>query len=163
MGKRQSQSWKKAEAQLAKLIGGRRVLRGSDFSKSDVDAIADDLPFLKCDAKYRVSHAHHSLMEEIQEKYCKAEVDEPVLFTKHHNQSGGYITIRGEFFSSLLNAWRELNVDEDLGNVSAAKLLTVKDKTKSIPLFTRQVCSNCTLDEGECRCCHMNCSCESCR
>lgn len=107
-----SQAWKALEREAADVTGGTRVLRGADFGVSDVDVHVADLPHLKVDAKYRVKHAHHTLMNEIVEKYCKMEKDEPVLVTKHHRQVGSYVTIRASFFRELLSAYRlELAVE----------------------------------------------------
>jgi hypothetical protein len=101
-----SQAWKNAERQLATILGGQRVLRGADFSESDVDVVVADMPFLKFDSKYRARHSHHSLLEEIRTKYCKQTYDIPVLFTKARRQQGGCITIDADFFAFLLNCMR---------------------------------------------------------
>jgi hypothetical protein len=103
---RQSQAWKNLERNAAKICGGKRVYRGGDFSKEDVDVEVEDLPFMRIDAKYRTRHAHHTFMKEIIRKYCTKEGDTPVLFTKTHHQDGCYVTITGEFFEELLNALR---------------------------------------------------------
>lgn len=118
---KQSQAWKNLERQAAKALGGNRVLRGANFAIEDVDVKVDDLPFLKVDAKYRVKHSHHTLMAEIERKYCKESTDIPVLITKHHNQTGAYVTVPLEFFSDLLaslrnaanNPFRKSLVDEN--------------------------------------------------
>lgn len=102
---RRSQAWKNLERETAEVLGGVRVLRGDDFSKSDVDVRLDDIPYLKIDCKYRVSHSHHTLMEEIREKYCDIP-DIPVLVTKHHNQKGAYVTIPLDYFGRLLRCVR---------------------------------------------------------
>ena len=102
-----SQAWKDAERQFAKYVGGKRVSRGADFSKEDVDVIVPDFPEMRCDAKYRVRHAHHSFLEEIQEKYCADPTHEPVLFTKSHRQQGGCVTVRAEYFGQLVEEARQ--------------------------------------------------------
>ena len=104
---KQSQAWKNLERATATALKGTRVLRGADFSVEDVDVKVNDLPFLKVDAKYRKAHAHHTLMAEIVEKYCEKETDIPVLVTKHHNQTGAYVTIPLEFFGDLLDFVRK--------------------------------------------------------
>jgi len=103
---RQSQAWKNAEKQAALALKGRRVLRGSDFSQSDVDVIIDDLPELRVDVKFRTRHAHHTFMREIQEKYITEPGQEPVLVTKHHRQESAFATVRLEFLGELLDIAR---------------------------------------------------------
>lgn len=106
MGKRQSQAWKNLERQVAKSLKGRRISRGDDFSRKDVDVVLDDLPELRVDAKYRTRHAHHTFMREIEQKYITKDTEEPVLVTKHHNQTSAYVTVRLEFFGFLLDVLR---------------------------------------------------------
>ena len=53
----------------AQRLEGQRVLRGADFSKSDVDVILDLHPELKVDAKAYKRFAHHTLVREIQKRY----------------------------------------------------------------------------------------------
>ena len=109
MGKRQSQSWKNLERQVAKAFKGRRISRGDDFARMDVDVVLDDLPELRIDAKYRTRHAHHTFMREIEEKYITDDGQEPVLVTKHHNQTSAYVTVRLEFMALLLDVLRAYN------------------------------------------------------
>lgn len=105
---RQSQAWKALERLAAKELGGKRVMRGSDFSVSDVDVKIEDFPHLRVDCKYRTRHAHHSLLEEVRSKYCE-ENQVPILVTKHHNQVGACVTVDLEFFKTLLEAARMLD------------------------------------------------------
>jgi hypothetical protein len=104
---RQSQAWKNLERQVAKALGGKRVLRGANFAIEDVDVKLDDIPYLRIDAKYRKKHAHHTLFEEVKTKYCQESGQIPVLVTKHHNQDGACVTVDLEFFSILLMAFRK--------------------------------------------------------
>ncbi len=106
---RQSQAWKALERQTAEALRGKRVLRGANFAESDVDVQIADLPFLRVDCKYRVRHSHHSLAQEIVDKYCAAG-DIPVLVTKSHNQVGAFATIPLEFLATLLDAVRKLRI-----------------------------------------------------
>jgi hypothetical protein len=107
---RRSQAWKALEREAAEALGGRRVMRGADFSVSDVDVIVDDMPHLKIDAKYRVRHSHHTLIDDIVKKYCKTGEHEPVLVTKSHRQNGSYVTIRLSFLSYLLMRERDYSM-----------------------------------------------------
>ena len=83
------------------------MLRGNDFSKSDSDVRVPDFPFLRIDAKAYKKFAHHTLMREIVDKYCKRPGDIPVLVTKHERQVGMYVTVPLDFFAHLLEIARE--------------------------------------------------------
>jgi len=104
---RQSQAWKNLERSVAEALGGTRVLRGADFSESDVDVKVDDFPLLAIDCKYRKSHAFHSLIEEIRTKYCGDGTKSPVLVTKHKNGQRNYVSMDLELLQTLLNIIRE--------------------------------------------------------
>lgn len=110
---KQSRAWKEAEKLTARLLGGRRVLRGADFSKSDVDVIVDDFPMLRVDSKYRTRWSHHRFLEEVQKKYCSEPEHVPVLVTKTHHQQGAFVTMKLEHLGVLLDAVRELRVERD--------------------------------------------------
>lgn len=109
---RQSTAWKNLERQVAKALGGRRISRGDDFARVDVDVVLDDLPELRIDAKYRTKHAHHTFMKELVRKYCSDEGHEPVLATKHHNQESAFVTVRLEFFAFLIDVLRQYGKTE---------------------------------------------------
>lgn len=105
MGK-QSQAWKDLERLVAEKLKGKRVSRGADFGKEDVDVVVEDFIHLRIDAKYRTKHAHHSLLENIRKKYCPDEHQIPVLVTRHHRQRGANVTIPIEAFADMLDAIR---------------------------------------------------------
>lgn len=157
-----SKAWKSLEKEAAKALKGQRVSRGDDFGKSDIDVYLIDLPFVKIDAKYRASHAHHTLLKEIEEKYCKHPADVPVLVTKHHNQRGSNVTVPMYFFAELIKAFREINVDKDLGPVAKAKVAYAKEVQASVEPF-QDGCTGCGRPEDECDCCIYNCTCNCCR
>lgn len=106
MGKRRSQAWKDLERLVAKALKGKRISRGDDFARMDVDVVVPDMPELRIDAKYRTRHAHHTFMKEIAEKYIEHDWQEPVLVTRHHHQKSAYVTVRLEFFATLLDVMR---------------------------------------------------------
>ena len=57
-----SNAWKRLEKLVAEELKGKRVLRGDDFSRKDVDVEVEDFQSLRIDAKYRSGNlAHHSL------------------------------------------------------------------------------------------------------
>lgn len=103
---KQSQRWKQLERSVAEALGGSRVLRGADFSESDVDVKVADMPNLKVDCKAHARFAHHSLVDEVREKYCHDPEDVPVLVTKASRQIGANVTIPLEYFAWLLNVVR---------------------------------------------------------
>lgn len=103
---RVSKQWKNLERLVAKAFKGRRISRGDDFSRKDVDVVVDDLPELRIDCKYRTRHAHHTFMKELVAKYVTTLGHEPVLVTKHHHQESAFVTVRLEFFSFLLECLR---------------------------------------------------------
>lgn len=104
---KQSQSWKDLERFAAKRLKGDRVVRGGDFSKSDVDVVVDDFPRMRVDCKYRKAHAFHGLVEEIREKYCKDMGQFPVMVTRHKNGKNVYVTLDLESYAMLLDMIRE--------------------------------------------------------
>lgn len=124
MNKR-SQAWKALERETAKELGGKRVVRG-DYGESDVD-VKLDMAFLKVDCKYRQSHAHHSLLEGIRQKYC-GPGERPVLVTKGRRQVGSCTTVDTTFFALLLDCLRVMErlqradgqLFEDLANEVSA-------------------------------------------
>lgn len=107
MGRKQSTAWKDLERLIAKKaaeygLTGKRVKRGSDFSKKDVDAKVKEAIFLKFDAKRHQRFAFHTLLRDVKKKYCKSERHVEVLVTKTPNQKGAYVTIPIDFFFWLL-------------------------------------------------------------
>lgn len=97
-----SRRWKALERRTAQRLEGQRVLRGADFSKSDVDVILDLHPELKIDAKAYKRFAHHTLMRGIQKLYCKEDSHVPVLVTAEPRQRDPFVTIPLSFFAQLL-------------------------------------------------------------
>lgn len=127
-------NWKNAERNLAKMYqyfgieDAYRESRGSNFAKSDFDVKVPSATEIKSDSKYRRGgFTHHTLISEIERKYCKSPQDEAVMFSKAYNQRGGYITVRVEFFSALLSLWLGRKTKEEL-----VKLLYGKNRKKDI-------------------------------
>ena len=77
-----TQTWKQTERDTAKVLGGMRVSRGSNFSVSDVDVKIDDFPSFKVDSKRYKRFAAFSLYEEVKRKYCPKATDEPILILR---------------------------------------------------------------------------------
>ena len=101
-----SQAWKNVERRAAKILGGKRVSRGADFSISDTDVKIDGLPWLKIDAKRRKKHRHHAMYREAQAKYEKAPEDVTLLVTQEHGSPLKLAVVKVEFFRRLLDAFR---------------------------------------------------------
>ncbi len=101
-----STRWKWLERKAAKMLGGKRILRGGDFSKSDPDVEVADFPELQIDAKAYARFAHHTLMAEIEEKYCTEPNHVPILVTKHKNQQGEFVTVPLWWLAELLDRIR---------------------------------------------------------
>lgn len=99
-------AWKSLENATADHLAGRRINRATDWGRSDVDVVVPDFDFLRIDCKYRRRHAHHALIEEIREKYCK-DGGYPVLVTKHHDSKRTYVTVDLALFGALLHLLRE--------------------------------------------------------
>lgn len=88
-------------------LGGTRINRAGDYGESNVDVVLPYAPELRIDCKYRANHAHHSLVEEIRDKYCSGGRDWPVLVTKHRGSHREYVTVDLALFAALI---RQLGV-----------------------------------------------------
>lgn len=99
--------WKELEKTAAAALGGVRINRANDYGVSDVDVVVPGFDFLRIDCKYRKSHAHHSLIEEIRTKYCTSKGQYPVLVTKHRSSRREYCTVDLVLFAALLKLLQE--------------------------------------------------------
>lgn len=99
--------WKELERTTARKLGGKRFPRWLNFSQSAPDVVIDDFPQLIVDAKSRKRFAFHTLMAEIETKYCERPGDVPILVTKSHGQVGEYVTMPLDYFAELLSIARE--------------------------------------------------------
>ncbi len=109
---KQSQAWKALEREAARGLGGKRVHRGADFGVSDVDVTVDDFPEWAIDCKYRSSKfSHHTLLSEIEKKYCGEGRTTPVLVTKHRGGRGAVVSMRLSDFADLVEQLRVENED----------------------------------------------------
>lgn len=97
--------WKDLERTAARKLRGRRFPRWLDFGQSAPDVVVDDFPELVIDAKAYRRFAHHTLIEDIEAKYCSSG-DVPVLITKHSGQVGEYATVPLDFLALLLDEVR---------------------------------------------------------
>lgn len=105
-------AWKDLERLVAAELNGVRVMRGADFSKSDVDVKVADFESLRIDAKYRQRWAHHKFLDEVRTKYCSDTDDIPILITKAAKQRGAVVCLSLSDFGILLNVIRELRNEQ---------------------------------------------------
>jgi hypothetical protein len=98
-------AWKSLEKRTAKLLGGRRISRGLDFSQSVYDVELPFAPELKIDAKLRGSYKHHRLWEQVQAKYCRQPGDVAVLATREKGKHRILVVVDIEFFRRLLEQY----------------------------------------------------------
>lgn len=105
--------WKELEKKTAVALGGVRINRAADYGVSDVDVVLGGIPSLRIDCKYRARHAHHSLVEEVREKYCTGPGMWPVVVTKHHSSRREYVTIDLALFAELVAHLREKTNNEN--------------------------------------------------
>lgn len=77
-----------------------------DYGESKPDERVVGLEELKFDSKHRARFAFHTLLEEeIEEKYCKKEGTEPIMYSHSKHRKIGYVTIRDTFFVKLLKLY----------------------------------------------------------
>ncbi len=104
-----SQAWKQLERDIAEALGGKRVLRGADFSESAVDVVIPDFPNIKIDAKYRSSPwKHHGPLKECRNKYCVTDVDVALVVTKTGREHGAVVCMSLGDFAGMLDTLRAL-------------------------------------------------------
>jgi hypothetical protein len=104
---KQSTRWKTLERVAAAKLSGQRVPRWLDFGQSAPDVIAVAGPYrfvVDCKAHQRFSH--HSLVENIERKYCDGD-EIPLLISKAAGQHGEFATLPLDTLAALLSAVRE--------------------------------------------------------
>ena len=99
---KQSTSWKNLERKTAKKLGGVRISRGNDFSKSDLDVLH---PRFAIENKYRqkwgfIKH-YDKLVNDARRLYPK-EKKIPVLVVKEANRVGEFVIISLDDFGSIV-------------------------------------------------------------
>lgn len=90
-------NWKRHERQTAKILGGKRISRGNDFSQSLPDI---EHPLLSIECKYRAKISGF-LKDGLKqaEKYAPGKI--PALVLKERNMRGGLILLRLSDFQDL--------------------------------------------------------------
>lgn len=98
-----SNAWKALEKKVAELLGGERISRADDWGRSDYDVHVPAHPYLKVDCKYRKGGwAHHSVLDEIREKYCKEDGDMAIMVSKSGRKRGEVVSLSLNDFRGLL-------------------------------------------------------------
>jgi hypothetical protein len=103
-----STRWKDLERTAARALGGKRVPRWLDFGQSAPDVIVEDF-HLVVDAKAHRRFSHHTLMANIESKYCEPG-ETPVLVTKAEKQRGEYACVPLHFLAELLDEVRSQRI-----------------------------------------------------
>lgn len=90
-------NWKRHERQTAKALGGKRISRGMDFSKSLPDV---EHPLLSVECKYR-KRISSFLKDGIRQAMKYAPEKIPALVLKEKHMKGGFILLRLSDFQDL--------------------------------------------------------------
>lgn len=98
-----SNAWKNHERQVAKDFGGKRHLRGADFSEvaGDVD-LPDDSPF-QIECKYRAA-LPKIITETLRQARGYKEGKIPLAILKEKGKSGYIVCLSGEDFQTIVKA-----------------------------------------------------------
>ncbi len=100
---KQSQAWKDLERKVAKKLGGKRIVRGNDYSISLLDVEHD---WLALDAKWRTSLAvvtwYNKLVSDNDKIYGKGNKI-PILVIKRKGMKGELVVIALEDFIRVVN------------------------------------------------------------
>lgn len=100
--------WKDLERLIAKELGGQRSLRADYSIKTpDIEFKENSLKNIKIDCKKRKTFKHHSLLLEIERKYCKNKNDIPVLITKQTRSRKIVVSIPFEYFKELFLLYKK--------------------------------------------------------
>lgn len=107
-----SDAWKALEKKTAEVLGGFRISRADDWGRSDYDVHVPAHPELRIDCKYKKGgFAHHTLLAEVREKYCREDGDVAVLVSKSGRKRGEVVSLSLEDFASLLGTIERLADD----------------------------------------------------
>ena len=107
-------TWKQLERDTATVLHGKRVTRGADFGKIDVDVIIDDFPFFKVDTKRYKRLAVFSLYETVKKKYCNNIGDEPILVLRQSSKKYVLAVVDLKLLGKLLDILRNKGAQNEL-------------------------------------------------
>ena len=101
-----SKAWKNLEYDIAKLLGGRRIIRQS-YSEKAPDVYLEDFPNFKIDTKRRKKSAALSLYNEVKSRYCKKVEHEAIVIIRQHNKKTALAVVDAKLLAKLINFVRE--------------------------------------------------------
>ena len=111
-----SKSWKNLEYDAAEILGGKRISRGQNFSESAPDVYIEDFPNFKVDTKRRKRSTALTLYNEIKDKYCHEDGDEPILIIRQHFKKTALAVIDVKLLAKLLSFVRKNGGKDALNN-----------------------------------------------
>lgn len=96
-----SSAWKELERTVAKKLGGKRIVRGNDFSQTLLDI---EHPFWAIDCKWRSSLAtvtwYKKLVKDTKKLYGDTKI--PILVIKEKGMIGELVVIGLEDFLNII-------------------------------------------------------------
>lgn len=101
-----SKAWKNLEYDIAKLLGGKRIIRQS-YSDKKPDVYLEDFPNFKIDTKRRKKSAALSLYNEVKKRYCEKKGDEAIVIIRQHNKKTALAVIDAKLLARFINFIRE--------------------------------------------------------
>jgi len=102
---KRSQEWKQLERDVAKLLGGKRIIR-YDYSEITPDVKLKDFPTLKIDTKRYKKFRIFSMWRKVKEKYCEP-TDNAVLTIREGGKHNILAVIDIHLLAALLNYIRK--------------------------------------------------------
>ncbi len=111
-----SKSWKNLEYDAAKILGGKRISRGANFSDSAPDVYIEDFPYFKVDTKRRKKSNALTLYNEVKDKYCYESTDEPILIIRQHFKRTALAVIDVKLLAKFMDFVRKNGGEDALNN-----------------------------------------------
>ena len=101
---KQSSAWKDVEKKAAKLFGGQRVTRGSDFGLDRPDVICASTWSVECKSRSKLTlWGWYTKLKTDTDKFFPGENRVKVLVTKEKGKRGELITLSTEDFFRVLD------------------------------------------------------------
>ncbi|MFA5460088.1 MAG: hypothetical protein WC283_02015 [Candidatus Paceibacterota bacterium] len=107
-------TWKQLERDTALILGGKRISRGADFGKKNVDVKIPDFPFFKIDTKRYKRLQVFSLFDTLKKKYCKKPEHEGMLVLRQSGKKYILAVIDIKLLSKMLNIIRQKEAQNEL-------------------------------------------------
>ena len=101
---KQSSAWKDLERKAAKLFGGKRVVRGDDFSHARPDVLCEKTWSVECKSRSALTiWKWHDKLKTDTDKFFPGENRIKVLVTKEKGKRGELIVLSTEDFFRVLD------------------------------------------------------------